>query len=98
MPKTKEPGAGTDNTVDLPAPIDLVEIPFQEQVFTVPKDRDEWPTKAEIALQDRHWAKVVELVLGQAQWEMLNVVAPKRGQFMDFLKVFADTVGRECIN
>jgi len=78
-------------------PDPLVVIEFNGHTFSFPRDQEEWPTRAIIAASRRKFDEVVEHVLGAAQWDVLmSTAAPAYRQFMDFLKVFADTVEREC--
>lgn len=75
----------------------LVVIEFNGYTFTIPRDQEDWPTKAIIAASRRQYDAVVEHVLGTSQWQLLmDVAAPAYRQFMEFLTVFADTVDREC--
>lgn len=75
----------------------LVTLEFNGHTFQFPRDQEDWPTRAIIAASRRQYDAVVEHVLGPAQWDVLNdAAAPTYRQFMEFLKVFADTVEREC--
>lgn len=102
MPK-QQPKPETADLPEKPEPValpevpsELVEIPFRDQVFTLPRDREDWPTKAIVALQQKQYGAVVEQLLGPGQWDVLNAIAPKYREFMEFLTVFGDVVSKEC--
>lgn len=80
---------------DTPSPVVTVE--FNGHLFSFPRDQEEWPTLAIISASRRQYDAVVEHLLGAAQWDLLTkVAAPAYKQFMDFLKIFGDTVAAEC--
>lgn len=80
---------------ETPSPVVTVE--FNGYTFSFPRDQEEWPTLAIIAASRRQYDAVVEHLLGTAQWNTLTkVAAPAYKQFMEFLKVFGDTVAAEC--
>jgi hypothetical protein len=86
------------------AEVELVEIEFNGAVFTVPKDRDDWSVESELAMFEARatglsywWTKWAELGLGQAQWDtLINQTLTKRGDLVDFVKLFVKTVVAEC--
>lgn len=79
-------------------PDPLVTISYNGHDFQIPRDQEDWPTKAIIAASRSEYAAVVEAVLGPVQWDVLmTVAAPVYKQFMEFLKLFAERVGEECI-
>lgn len=88
-----------------PAELELVEITFRGQVFTVPKDMDEWETEACLAwsrsvasslLAD--WVNTVKDLLGAEQWNRLQALGTKRRDITEFLTTLIDTVNRECVS
>ena len=84
-----------ENVVELVNPVVLIE--YNGHSFTFPRDQEDWPTRAIIAASRRQYDAVVEHVLGPAQWDLLmTAAAPAYRQFMEFLKLFADAVEREC--
>jgi hypothetical protein len=81
---------------------DLVKIEFRGHVFTVPKNRDDWPTRAILefgrarTIDDQ--VKGVEIILGPEQWDLLvDQIAAKAGHFDEFIVVFGNTVQAECL-
>lgn len=82
---------------DTPEPDPLVVIEFNGHTFTIPRDQEDWPTRAIIAASRAEYASVVEYVLGSEQWDrLMTVAAPAYRQFMEFLKVFGEVVAKEC--
>ena len=80
-------------------PDPLVVIEFNGHTFSFPRDQEDWPTLAIISASRRQYDAVVENLLGTAQWDLLTkVAAPAYKQFMEFLKIFGDTVAAECTN
>lgn len=101
--KTKVKPEASDD-VNLPAPPEFVEIPFRNHVFTVPKERDLWSMRSELALYEAratnlsfYWTQFIELGLGPEQWQKLQDLCAKRGDFIEFSKSFIDTVFSECV-
>ena len=75
----------------------MVALEFNGHTFQIPRDQEKWPTRAIIAATRRQYDAVVEKVLGPAQWDLLmDVAAPSYEEFMEFLKMFAETVEQEC--
>ena len=76
-------------------PNPLFEIGLAGQVFTFPRDQDEWPTEA-ILLAGRvsdgraEYNDVIEALLGTDQWKRL-VALPFR-QFKEFLREFSSAM------
>jgi hypothetical protein len=100
------PGEQLELQVDEPA---LVKVKFRGQVFTIPKDMDDWKTKTVLAwsravessrLAD--WVEVVERLLGAEQLARLGALAPDgdgdlpRRDMTEFLAVLINTVNTEC--
>lgn len=80
----------------------LVEIEFNGQTFTVPRDADDWPTVAYLARltaitsgRTMDWLKFMELLLGAAQWQRV-VDSTNAGQFREFLNTAIDAIKKEC--
>lgn len=82
--------------------LDDVEIIYGDLKVTVPRDGDDWPTKAELArlkaastndLSD--WLAFIEQLLGSRQWEHV-ITRLNRGDFYSFVKTFNETVIEEC--
>ena len=92
-----------DSTSDDKPSVKMVEIPFGGFTFTVPKDRDDWDTRAIIAFS-RSRALVdqirgIELQLGPANFALLvEKAAPTAGPFRKFTDLFFETVKNECVN
>lgn len=105
MPSNKpKPKPIPDDPADLPEPSELVEIPFNGVVFTVPKDRDQWSFESEMALYQAkatnlslYWVQWAELGLGPEQWAKLQQVATTRGDLVEFHKSFVKIVFSECV-
>ena len=77
----------------------LVEVEYNGHTFSFIRDQDDWPTLSVLAAAEGKFVKVVELVLGEAQWETLvSVAAPSKRQFLEFVALFSTAVERECIN
>src|SRR4051812_5970452 len=103
--KTKSRPAATDTVdADLPEPPEFVEIHYKDETFTVPKSRDLWSMRSELALYEAratnlsfYWTQFVELGLGPEQWIKVQQLCTTRGEFVDFTKQFIDTVFSECI-
>ena len=79
-------------TADDSAPDDMVVIDLDGELFTFPRDQDEWATGAIVAAgrvsQGRaQYDEVVEWLLGEEQWERLKRM-PFRS-FQQFLKLFS---------
>lgn len=82
---------------------DDLQIEFNGDTFTVPKDRDEWSVDSELAMFEARatglsywWTKWAELALGPAQWEKLTGQTLKnRGDLVAFVKLFVKTVVEE---
>jgi hypothetical protein len=74
------------------APEALVTIELAGQIFTFPRDQDEWPTGAIVAAGRvtsgrSQYDEVVECLLGEEQWDRLKLL-PFR-QFKEFLGLFS---------
>jgi hypothetical protein len=77
----------------------LVAVEFNGYTFSFIRDQDDWPTLSVIAAAEGKFVRVVELVLGEKQWELLTTVAaPSKRQFLEFVALFSTAVERECIN
>lgn len=72
---------------------DVTTIEFRGQEFTFPADRGKWPTRAVQRFGRRQNVDAVELLLGPAQWDRLNVVAPALADFWEFFPIFAVASG-----
>jgi len=99
MPKQAKETA-VEAAEEVTTKVELVEIPFGGQTFTIPKYRDDWETRAIIAFnrarsKDEQVA-AIEIQFGEEQWELLLETAPKAGQFREFIDLFFKTVQAEC--
>lgn len=95
-----------EEPVDEPAPeLELVEIAFRGQVFTVPKDMDDWETETCLAWsrsvkssQLADWVQTVKHLLGPEQWDRLQALGSKRRDTTEFLTAMIDTVNKDCVS
>lgn len=76
--------------------IPMAEIPFRGQKFTIPVDMDEWETEACIAMGQSDYVMAAKILLGTAQWAVLQSLGNKRKDIREFLMVFASVVEKEC--
>lgn len=76
--------------------IDTAEIPFRGKTFTIPADMDEWETEACLALGQSDYVMAAKILLGGAQWALLQSLGSKRKDIRQFLLVFADVVEKQC--
>lgn len=89
----------------VPAELELVEVEFRGQTFTLPKDMDDWETEACLAWsrsvassQLTDWVDTVKALLGAEQWDRLQALGTKRRDMTGFLTVMIDTVNRDCVS
>jgi len=73
----------------------LVTIELAGQVFTFPRDQDDWPTGAIVAAGRvsngrAQYDEVVECLLGEDQWTVLKLL-PFR-HFKEFLRLFSEAM------
>jgi hypothetical protein len=76
----------------------LVKIELGGQTFTFPRDQDEWPTGAFVAIGRvasgrSQYDEVVECLLGADQWTALKLL-PFR-QFKEFVELFSDAMAQD---
>lgn len=98
VPKTPPPedaAAAVDTDVD-EAPIEVVNIEFRGQTFTIPRDMDEWDIEACLAMGRHNYAEAAKLLLGTGQWTLLKALGSSRKNINEFLVVFGGVVKREC--
>lgn len=75
---------------------DTTRITFRETVFSFPRHRSDWPTRAMQVFQRGEMSTFpdgVELMLGDEQWERFNEIAPRLRDFWEFFPIFAEAVG-----
>lgn len=82
---------------------EVVEIPFNDHVFTVPADRDTWSVESELALFEARatdlsywWLKWIEAALGPKQYAKLFEVMKDRGDLVLFIQTFTAIIAKEC--
>ncbi|OCB56123.1 hypothetical protein A5722_14590 [Mycobacterium vulneris] len=73
---------------------DEATVEFRGQKFTFPLSRAKWPTRAHQAFQRKNNADGIEYLLGPAQWERLNTIAPSMEEFWEFFGTFLATVNK----
>lgn len=93
--------AAPEPDADEPETEPVVEIPFGGHTFTVPKNRDDWNTRAIIAFGSAttydDQIEGIRLQLGEDEWSLLvDTVAPTAGLFKRFADLFFNKV-RECV-
>lgn len=98
VPKTKPETEVDETTSDS----DEVMIEFRGAEFVIPRNRDDWPTRAILefsrARSVNDQIRGLEIMLGPTQWNRLvDDVASTSGQFDEFVDLFSTTVNRECI-
>lgn len=71
---------------------DMTVVKFRGQQFIFPTSRAKWPTRAHQAFQRKNNADGVELLLGPAQWDRLNSIAPAMEDFWEFFGTFLAAV------
>jgi hypothetical protein len=67
-------------------------ITFRGEKFSFPTSQSDWPTRALQRFQSKANADGIELLLGPAQWERFNEVAPIAREFWEFWGVFLGAV------
>ena len=67
-------------------------ITFCGTKFTFPTSQSKWPTRALQLFQRKENVDGIELLLGPAQWELFNTVAPLAEQFWQFWGIFLGVV------
>lgn len=67
---------------------DVATVEFRGEKFTFPMSRAKWPTRAHQAFQRKNNADGIELLLGPAQWNRLNAIAPAMEDFWQFFGAF----------
>lgn len=97
MPTPKKTSTTAEAT-DTEAPaIELVTIPFRGKTFTIPKDMDEWDTEACLAFSRQELLLAAKMLLGPAQWALLQSVGSKRKDTLAFLAVLGPAINKHCI-
>ncbi|OKH70820.1 hypothetical protein EB72_24815 [Mycobacterium sp. SWH-M1] len=94
----EKPNTSVENSDIAGVDIEMVEFDFYGETFRIPKDRDEWPTTAIVAMSKMKFAEGVQEVLGPVQWQTLNRILPRYG---DFVSQFIPAFGKaqqQCIN
>lgn len=84
------------DTEDKPEPIELALIKFRDKTFTIPKDMDEWPTEACLAMGQSEYVLAAKLLLGSGQWALLQSLGDKRKDIREFLVVFGNIIDKDC--
>lgn len=104
--KTKaKPEAEVQEEQDESAPPEEVLVEFNGYTFTIPKQADDWPTRAElariraVAVQSIDaWLDFLELLLGEQQWRIAcDHAAPKRRDLFELVNRITDAVSEECV-
>lgn len=90
MPKTDKAEQPELQPDGLPDPLVVIEV--EDQLFTFPRDQDDWPTGAivaagRVATGRAQYDDVVECLLGAEQWTRL-VKLPFRS-YKEFLRLFS---------
>ena len=83
---------------DTESPDPVVTIELGGQPFTFPRDQDEWPTGAIVAIGRvasgrAQYDEVVECLLGADQWDALKLL-PFR-QFKEFIELFSAAMAED---
>lgn len=97
-PASQPRAAAAEKQEEAPAE---VTIDFGGHKFKVPKNRDEWSTRAMLTLTRartlQQQVAAIEEQIGPDEWEILvETAAPTRGEFNAFVKLFFKVVNDEC--
>jgi hypothetical protein len=96
LAKTKAPQKPADTATPVDATVErgptTTTITFRGARFSFPTSQADWPTLALQRFQRKENVDGVELLLGAAQWERFNEVAPAAREFWEFWGVFLGAV------
>jgi hypothetical protein len=96
VPKTPPPEDAAAADTSTKRRIEVVNIEFRGQTFTIPRDMDEWDIEACLAMGKSNYAEAAKLLLGTGQWTLLKALGSNRKNINEFLVVFGGVVKREC--
>jgi len=92
------PGQDADVAGGTVPAVEMITMTFRGENFLFPKDRDEWPTTAIVALSELKLGQGVREILGPVQWTTLNRILPRYKDFQEvFVPAFAEAQ-KACVN
>lgn len=73
--------------------VEMIDIEWRSQTFTVPADSDDWTVEAMMAFESGLNAHGMQAILGAAQWAGLMATSPRKRDLVDLFATMSKALG-----
>lgn len=85
--------AEAENSTDVAEHIDMIEVPYDGETYTIPADPQDWPIMATRAFEKGHMVSAIEELVGGVQFNRMARKGYRNRHFAEIYDAFAEVGG-----